>query len=111
MKLLLDANISWRLCSFLERNISECIHVNKTELPFPAQDSEIWQYAKKHGFTIISQDSDFLNLLETRGYPPKLILIKTGNINRKQMEAIILQAKPSIIEMHNNDEYGLLEIM
>ena len=111
MKLLLDANISWRLCSFFEENFGECIHVNKTELQPPAKDQNIWQYAKKHDYTIVTQDTDFLNFLETKGYPPKIILIKTGNINRKQMEKIILQAKPSIVELSNNEEYGLLEII
>jgi len=111
MKLLLDANISWRLSSFFEKNFGECIHVNKTDLQLPAKDQEIWQYAKKHGYTIVTQDTDFLNFLEMKGYPPKVVLIKTGNINRKQMELIILQAKPSIVELYINDEYGLLEIM
>jgi predicted nuclease of predicted toxin-antitoxin system len=49
-------------------------------------------------------------LLETKGYPPKIILMKTGNITRKQMETILLQAKQSIIELYNNEEYGLLEV-
>jgi len=110
MKLLLDANISWRLCTFLAENICDCIHVNKTELPYPAKDMEIWRFAKENGYSIITQDSDFLNFLETKGYPPKVILIKTGNINRVQMEKILFQAKQSIIELHNSDEYGLLEI-
>ena len=110
MKLLLDANISWRLCSFFTENFGECAHVNKTELTCPASDLEIWQFARKHGYTIVTQDSDFLNFLETKGYPPKLILIKTGNVKREQMQKILLQAKLSIIELHNNEEYGLLEI-
>jgi len=46
MKLLLDANISWRLCSIL---------------------SEIWQYAKDNDNIIISQDEDFLHYLEIKG--------------------------------------------
>ena len=111
MKLLLDANLSWRLCSFITENIGECTHINKTDLSRPAKDLEIWQYAKNHGYTIVTQDSDFLNFLETKSYPPKVILIKTGNLNRKQMEAILLQAKRPVLELHENGEYGLLEIM
>jgi len=111
MKLLLDANISWRLCSFLAENIGECTHVNRINLPLPVKDLEIWQYAKEYGYIIITQDTDFLNFLETKGYPPKVVLVKTGNINRKQMEAILLQSRESIIELYNNAEYGLLEII
>jgi len=110
MKLLLDANISWRLCSWLSENFGECVHINKTNLSYPAKDSEIWQFAKEFEYTILTQDSDFLNFLEMKGYPPKLILVKTGNINKEQLKAILFQAKQSIIELHDNDEYGLLEI-
>jgi predicted nuclease of predicted toxin-antitoxin system len=111
MKLLLDANISWRLSPFLVEHFCECIHVNKTELSKPAKDADIWKFAKEFGYTIITQDTDFLNFLETKGYPPKVILIKIGNINRKQMEEILLKAKQSILDLHNMDEYGLLEII
>ena len=111
MKLLLDANISWRLCSFIKEHFCESIHVNKTELTPPAKDSDIWKFAKERGYTIMTQDTDFLNFLDTKGYPPKVVLLKTGNITRKQMEEILLKAKKSILDLHSIEEYGLLEIM
>jgi len=110
MKLLLDANISWRLSSVLSEHFGECIHVNKTELPKPAKDIEIWNYAAVNDYTIITQDADFLNLFETKGFPPKIVLLRVGNIDRKTAEEILLQAKSSIVELENGD-YGLLEII
>jgi predicted nuclease of predicted toxin-antitoxin system len=110
MKLLLDANISWRLTSVLSEHFGECIHVNKTVLPKPARDTEIWNYAAVNGYTIITQDSDFLNLFETKGFPPKIILLRVGNIDRKTAEKILLQTKSSIVDLENSD-YGLLEII
>ena len=110
MKLLLDSNISWRLCPFITENFGECAHVNKIGYPIPMKDFDIWLFAKENSYVIVIQDSDFLNFLETKGYPPKIILIKTGNINRKQMEIILLQAKQQILNF-SSDEYGLLEIL
>jgi len=110
MKLLLDANISWRLTSVLSENFGECVHVNKTELPKPAKDTEIWNYAATNGYTIITRDSDFLHLFETKGFPPKIILMRVGNIDRETAEKILLQAKSSITDLENGD-YGLLEII
>jgi predicted nuclease of predicted toxin-antitoxin system len=110
MKLLLDANISWRLSSALSEHFGECVHVNKTELPKPAKDTEIWNYAAANGYTIITQDSDFLHFFETKGSPPKVILLRVGNIDRKTTEKILLQAKSSILDLENGD-YGLLEII
>jgi len=110
MRLLLDANLSWRLTACLSEQFGECIHVNQTDLPKPAKDTEIWNYAATNGYIIVTQDSDFLNLFETRGYPPKIVLLRTGNMDRKKAEEILLQAKPSIEDLEKND-YGLLEII
>jgi predicted nuclease of predicted toxin-antitoxin system len=110
MKLLLDANISWRLTTVLSQHFGECVHINKTELPKPAKDTEIWNYAAANGYTIITQDSDFLHLFETKGFPPKIVLLRVGNIDKETAEKILLQAKSSIVDLENSD-YGLLEIV
>ena len=110
MKLLLDANLSWRITTTLSKHFGECVHVNKTELSKPAKDTEIWDYAAANGYTVVTQDSDFLNLFETRGFPPKIILLRVGNIDRKTAEKILVSSKTAIIELENS-EYGLLEII
>ena len=110
MKLLLDANLSWRLTSILSEQFGECIHVNQTVLPKPAKDTEIWDFAAENGYMIVTQDSDFLNIFETKGYPPKIVLLRVGNMSRKDAEEILIQAKPSIEDLEKNN-YGLLEII
>ncbi|MEO6330270.1 MAG: DUF5615 family PIN-like protein [Ginsengibacter sp.] len=45
MKLLLDANISWRLANKLKIYFDDCTHVDHVELAVPARDIEIWEYA------------------------------------------------------------------
>ena len=110
MKLLLDANLSWRLAPVLSEQFGECTHVNKTELPKPAKDTEIWNYAAMNGYTIVTQDSDFLNLFEAKGFPPKIVLLRVGNIDRKMAERILLGAKLSIFDLEKGD-CGLLEII
>ena len=110
MKLLLDANLSWRLAATLSEQFGECTHVNQTALPKPAKDTEIWDFAAANGYIIISQDSDFLNLFEIKGYPPKIILLRTGNKSRKEIAEILIYAKPEIENLEMND-YGLLEII
>ena len=102
--------MSWRLASVLTEHFGECIHVNKTELPKPAKDTEIWNYAAANGYIIITQDSDFLNLFQTRGFPPKIILLRVGNMDRKTSEEILIQAKTSILNLESSD-CGLLEIV
>ena len=45
MKLLLDANISWRLVAKLKIYFDDCLHVDHIGLTVPAKDAEIWAYA------------------------------------------------------------------
>ena len=111
MKLLLDANLSWRLTKPLSRQFGECIHVNQTILPKPAKDSEIWDYAAENGNIIITQDLDFLKLFLTRGFPPKILLLRTGNLSSKEAEEVLIQAALSIKELAEKDNLGLLEIL
>jgi predicted nuclease of predicted toxin-antitoxin system len=109
MKILLDANISWKLVNKLTLIFGECVHVDLIGLPVPAEDNDIWNYALKNGFIIITKDNDFLDLLDIKGCPPKVVLLKTGNNSSKALAELLINAKLKIEDMENN-EYGLLEI-
>jgi hypothetical protein len=45
MKLLLDANLSWRMTAVLKLHFDDCFHGDSFGLTVPAKDSEIWEYA------------------------------------------------------------------
>jgi len=45
MKLLLDANISWRLSAKLKSHFGNCLHVDRIGLRIPPSDKEIWEFA------------------------------------------------------------------
>ncbi|MGH9585145.1 MAG: DUF5615 family PIN-like protein [Bryobacteraceae bacterium] len=46
------------------------VHVFATGLARFTTDESIWEYAGANGFTIVTADSDFLGLAESRGAPP-----------------------------------------
>ena len=111
MKLLLDANISWRLIAILKEHFGECVHADDIpELGFPAKDAKIWQYAKDNEYTIITRDNDFNDLISIRGFPPKIIWMRIGNCSRKYTADILIRSKPAIEELWKSKEYGLLEL-
>jgi predicted nuclease of predicted toxin-antitoxin system len=109
MKILLDANISWKLVNILRPAFDECAHVDLIGLETPADDKDIWNYALNNEYIIITKDNDFLDLLELKGFPPKVVLLKTGNNDSKALADLLLNAKSKIEDLKNND-YGLLEI-
>jgi len=109
MKLLLDANISWKLTNILAPIFGECTHVDLISLTVPVKDDDIWNYALENGYIIITKDNDFLDLLELKGFPPKVVLLKTGNNSSKILAELIVDAKQQIQDLENN-KYGLLEV-
>ena len=110
MKILLDANISWKLVATLKPIFSECDHVDLIGLDVPAEDIAIWNYALKNGYTIITKDSDFVDLLELKGFPPKIVLLKTGNNSSKALMELLIKTKSEIEDLEESN-YGLLEII
>ncbi|MDR0863940.1 MAG: DUF5615 family PIN-like protein [Candidatus Symbiothrix sp.] len=111
LKLLLDANLSWRSVSVLKNHFEDCFHVDSIGLKIPAKDTEIWKYAKAHDLLIVTNDEDFLNLSLIKGFPPKIILLKTGNQNRKLIEDLLIRERAQIVEFLFSNEYGILEIL
>lgn len=111
MKLLLDANISWRLTSVLKQHFSDCLHVDNIDLSVPAKDSEIWNYAKENDLIIVTNDEDFIDLVNLKGFPPKVVLLKVGNQSRLFIMNLLILRKNEIQALYDSKEYGLLEIV
>ncbi len=110
MKLLLDANLSWRLVKKLTSTFSNILHVNQIGITTPAKDSEIWDWDLKNEFIIVSNDDDFINLLLLKGFPPKVILIRKGNLATEELATSLLECLPEINALDESKTYGLLEI-
>ena len=85
IKLLLDAKLSWRLVNLLQETYPGTKHVDNCELDVPASDRVIWEYARKEGFVIVTNDEDFYEFAVYYEYPPFIVLLRMGNqwINRK----------------------------
>ena len=110
MKILLDANISWKLVNKLKPIFGECVHVDLLGMNVPAEDIDIWNYAENNGFIIITKDNDFIDLLELNGFPPKVVLLRTGNNRSQSLLELLIKIKLMIEDLEKNN-YGLLEIV
>ncbi|HKO77938.1 MAG TPA: DUF5615 family PIN-like protein [Flavobacterium sp.] len=110
MKFLLDENLSWRMIKMLEPISKEIVHVSDLKITQPADDISIWNYAKKNGFTIISKDDDFEKIVLLRKAPPKLIYLKTYNLDTKKLVDLILENKDKISQFVNSKENDIFEI-
>jgi len=109
MKLLFDQNISFRLIKRISDFFPNAKQVRELGLE-NATDNEIFEYAKKNDYTIVSFDSDFCDLNIMKGFPLKIIWIRTGNTTTKNLE-IILKNKYELIKTFMQENFGCLEII
>jgi predicted nuclease of predicted toxin-antitoxin system len=110
VKLLLDANISYRLVKSLEIVYNDVIHIDKP-IGEMVTDIEIWNYALKYDFIIVTNDLDFINLINIMGFPPKIVLLKTGNQSNNYINHLLISKLNNISDLYHTNDYGLLEIM
>ncbi len=109
MKLLFDQNISFRLIKRIIDLFPDSKQVRELGLE-NSTDIEIFDFAKKNDFAIVTFDSDFCDLNIIRGFPPKIIWIRTGNTTTKNLENL-LRKKNDLIKMFLSEDYGCLEII
>ena len=108
MKLLFDQNISFRLLQKIKDLFPEAKQVRELGLE-NATDLEIFEYATKNDYSIVTFDSDFCDLNILKGFPPKIIWIRTGNITTNNLE-LILRQKSDLINSFLTEDFGCLEI-
>ena len=82
MKLLFDENLSPRLVAALADLFPESAHVDRLGMG-GEPDPVIWEYAKCHGFVLVSKDSDFHERSLLYGHPPKVVWIRRGNCSTR----------------------------
>src|SRR6266849_11136406 len=62
MKLLFDENLSRRLVELVHDLFPGSLHITQAGLSSGALDREIWNYARRNGFAIITADTDFVTM-------------------------------------------------
>lgn len=106
---MLDQNLSYRMLPELEQVYPGSSHVRLRNLD-TADDKTIWEYAREHGFAIVTLDSDFHELATIYGAPPKVVWIKTGNQPRGYVVSKLLQYRRQILMLEEDAETAVVEI-
>ncbi|MEQ8302042.1 MAG: DUF5615 family PIN-like protein [Cyclobacteriaceae bacterium] len=109
MKLLLDQNVSYRLVKKIELIFPESKHVSKLGL-LNKPDLDIWEFARREDYVIVTFDSDYYDLSLTKGQPPKLIWIRTGNTTTSNIDRLLTQKADQISTFAKDPIISCLEI-
>lgn len=107
MKLLFDANLSPKLVGRLRDLFPGSAHVFDTGLARATRDEKIWEYAAVEGFTIVTADSDFLDLSTSQGAPPKVVHLENCDYRTSQVEGILRRHALWIAELEQSSRNTL----
>lgn len=103
-KLLLDQNISFRVVRKISFVFPEAKQVRELGLE-NFTDQDIWEFARTHGFSIITFDADFYDLAALMGHPPKIIWLRTGNTRTDDIARLLLDKAEEIELFLTRDDY------
>lgn len=109
MKLLFDENLSPRLAAAFQNDSPGSTHVHLVGLG-SAGDDHVWHYARDNGFTIVTKDADFHERSLISGYPPKVIWVRSGNVNTAEIEAALRDRSEAISRLDTDAELAVLII-
>lgn len=109
MKLLFDENLSYKLVSLIKEVFPDSDHVSLLNLQ-QAKDYQIWKYAKKNSFVVVTKDSDFFDFSQLMGPNPKIIWLKYGNVSTQNIADALIQQKNNIITALSNSSVFCLEL-
>lgn len=109
MRLLLDENLSRRLIPFLTHDYPESSQVLLVGLQ-AATDGEVWDYAKEHGYVLVTLDSDFEDLSTLLGAPPQVIWLRSRNRTRQSILKLLIDSKAAILQSLELEQNALIQI-
>lgn len=109
MKLWIDAQLSPHLVAWIEAEFQiESWSVKSLNLR-DAADLEIFTAARQAEATVVTKDSDFVELLYRHGSPPKIIWLTCGNTSNKALKTIFRKRLAQALRFLENGE-SLVEI-
>lgn len=109
MKILFDQNISFRIIKIISEYFPEAAQIRFVGHE-NSSDIEIWEYAKNNGYSIVTFDSDFIDITNLKGFPPKIIWLRIGNTSTEEIATILIENRSRIKEFLENQELAFLEI-
>ena len=96
MKLLLDQNLSYKLIAGLDPVYPGTSHVLRLGLD-QSPDTELREYAAQHEFTLLTKNTDLVDLCVLRGAPPKIVWLRLGNCKTDLIREVLQRNQDRIL--------------
>ncbi len=108
MIFIIDAHLPRVIVGQIEALGHEAIHTSDLEMGNKTPDEAINELAVERMATVVSKDADFYNTFLLHRKPPKLVMVKVGNMRLKELSALFEMSLPKIIDALGS--YDLIEL-
>ena len=97
MNFLVDAQLPRRMTAWLAAVGCDAKHTLDLPDGNRTTDEQINDIADREQRVVVSKDADFVDAHLLRARPAKLLLISTGNISNRDLEALVMPLIPDIV--------------
>ncbi len=109
MKILLDQNISYHTIKKLGNLFEEVAQIGRLGMA-QTDDAMIWQYARTHGYVLVTFDAYFKERNILSGHPIKIIWLKCQNTAPDFVIKLLKSNISTIQEFYQHSHWSCLEI-
>jgi predicted nuclease of predicted toxin-antitoxin system len=109
VKLLFDESLAPILVELLSDIYPGSRHARDLGLQ-SSPDRDVWEYAARTGFVIVSKDADFRQRSFLQGHPPKVVWIRLGNCSTRQITVLLRERHNEIEAFCEADEESFLSL-
>lgn len=97
MKFLIDAHLPPYLCRALAGLGHDAVHTSDLPTGNSTKDEILIRVAVEQGRVLVTKDLDFFDHLVLRGAPPKLVLVRCGNMRKHELVRRVLEQLDAIV--------------
>jgi predicted nuclease of predicted toxin-antitoxin system len=97
VKFLIDAQLPRRMAGWLRSAGCDAVHTLDLPDGNRTTDEQVIERADREQRAVVTKDADFVNSHLLHARPAKLLLVSTGNISNRDLEALMVPLIPDIV--------------
>lgn len=97
MRFLVDAQLPRRIALRFREHGHDALHTLDLPEQNRTSDAAILELAMREDRVVVTKDADFVNSFVLSRQPEKLLLISTGNVSNRDLDAILLRNLSEIV--------------
>ena len=109
MNFLVDAQLPYGLVLALRDAGHDACHTRELPQGNATTDAEVCRLATKDGRVVVSKDRDFYDSLLLRGEPPKLLLVRVGNMRKAELTRLFSERLPQLVALLGENDFVELD--